>query len=121
MLICKKKAWANVTGEDLDGVENPADIEFNCTTFKLSTSSDLNYFFGVVRLNETFLAPRTVYDVLKFKNSSQFYNGSYNIRGIPCFSYVSCQYSDDLNMNYTVTYYFSSKFSTKQNKNAIHS
>lgn len=76
----------------------------NCTTEKLSTSSQSHYF-GFSSFNSSAVLPGSPAQVFNF--FPQAYNGTEIIRGIPCDVFLSCQYNPHSGKNFTVKHYFS--------------
>lgn len=61
-------------------------IPMPCESLSLSMTPLLNYYFGVERVNATYLRPKSVYDVLRFRNGDFLwaYQNTEIVRGIPC-------------------------------------
>ncbi|RMZ93756.1 EF-hand domain-containing D1 [Brachionus plicatilis] len=77
-----------------------------CTTYKLSNTSRLNYYFGFTSSGGSIL-PAVPAQIFNFFPIT--YAGKDNIRGIPCDVYKSCAKDPSTNADFVITHYFSDK------------
>lgn len=91
----------------VERIANQTDSPYGCIAYKLSTTSELNVFMGANKLNDTYIMPNTIQQVLHFNNVLQVYNGTDTIRGIPVNKWTSCHSWPEMNAYFTVVYSFS--------------